>query len=1364
MVRWRMSRAGILNFWCYDEEEFVFEDGKMILRGANGSGKSVTMQSLVPLVLDGDKRPERLDPFGSRDRRMDYYLLGEAEKGHTDRTGYLWIEFYHGQKNIYKTIGIGLRARRGIPQIGFWGFLLEDGRRINYDFYLYDRTFWIERKKKIPLNRKMLEEKISSGGQVVQEQAAYRSMVNKALFNFREEDAYKDLLKLLLELRSPKLSKDFKPSSIYEILTRALPPLQDEELSSLTDVIEDMDQISDSLEELRRHIQALEELERCYNRYNCFLLLEHSREILEENAKYNNYFKQTAAYEETLKQVQERQNHIANELGRTKKELSTIESMLGVIDNSTAMNGQRELDLLETQKSKLDKQFFNVNSRLSDSQGKLKKIFDEVERNRNKLECLFAEQEQSIAELNDLSQVVEFHEHNIYHRLWSQEIPGDEQWIKNWMRDLTNHKKKLISAQATAREEKEASNATAEAEKKLGEASRDRTLVEKEQAEEDGKLETIQQSLKEDIVSWHQNLKLLNIAGDQLRDMLKNLTQMSIKNRNYDTVRRPALETYEHQKQNAVQQLLEVEQQKNIKMEKKCLLEDELQQWKLSKEPEPPRTEGRSFSRHQRKKGLGAPLYEACEFSVGLSEVERARLEATLMQAGILDAWVLPGGNIQLLNPEQEEEIWIKSVHAPEGKTLASVLFPMPSAESGLSEKDILHVLNSIGWWEDEGSRTGEFKEGEIAYISENGRYRLGPLWGSNLSKPRAEYIGVETRRRTKQLEIARLEAELDQIKGEIEKLNGEADRLKEQMRLMQEEVAIFPDDQVLQSQLETLFTLFYRLKEKIESEQKAEEYFRQKLSSWRQMQVKLVEQTSDWSRIKKEPQISEAINFCQDYYGIATGLCSLWIRYRELSKYLQDQTDQQLDLVQMIEKDQEEKQEMENQAGELSVQIDQLQKLMVEMGIEQIRQQIKDLKEQKSQLIGYEDKLNKEAINEAKNIGSAIANVQTSWERVTESRNVLERAIEQWRMEWKLALIPRWKEQIGQATDEKAVVKICRQIIKEYEEEFQQVKKDNMITKLLEELNRGRINLTDYALTKEEGESGRILITSKKDQMNPLTPKELLDELVVLEKEQQALLTDRDRDLYEEIIIGSVGKAIRNRIHRAKDWVGQMDDLMRHQNNSSGLKLSLKWMPLGRKSEDELDTEALVELLMRDAERMEDREIEQVTSHFRARILHAKQEAQEEQTTLRRYIYQLLDYRSWFEFRLEYRKGQQSNYLELTDSKFNALSGGEKAMSMYIPLFAATYARYSDAGKEAPRIISLDEAFAGVDETNMRELFQLLTDMEFDYIMTSQVLWGCYDTVPHLAIYEIYRPKDADIITLFHYRWNGERKVMVDN
>ena len=38
---------------------------KNYFRGTNGSGKSVTTQSFIPLLLDGDKRPSRLDPFGS---------------------------------------------------------------------------------------------------------------------------------------------------------------------------------------------------------------------------------------------------------------------------------------------------------------------------------------------------------------------------------------------------------------------------------------------------------------------------------------------------------------------------------------------------------------------------------------------------------------------------------------------------------------------------------------------------------------------------------------------------------------------------------------------------------------------------------------------------------------------------------------------------------------------------------------------------------------------------------------------------------------------------------------------------------------------------------------------------------------------------------------------------------------------------------------------------------------------------------------------------------------------------------------------------------------------------------------------------
>ena len=68
--RWQANKIGLINFWYYDEQEFPFVKGRMLLRGSNGSGKSVTMQSVVPLLLDGNMSPERLDPFGSRDRKM----------------------------------------------------------------------------------------------------------------------------------------------------------------------------------------------------------------------------------------------------------------------------------------------------------------------------------------------------------------------------------------------------------------------------------------------------------------------------------------------------------------------------------------------------------------------------------------------------------------------------------------------------------------------------------------------------------------------------------------------------------------------------------------------------------------------------------------------------------------------------------------------------------------------------------------------------------------------------------------------------------------------------------------------------------------------------------------------------------------------------------------------------------------------------------------------------------------------------------------------------------------------------------------------------------------------------------------------
>ena len=225
--RLQLNRAGLLNFY-YDNEVFDFTDGKLLLRGSNGSGKSVTMQSLITVLLDGRKSPDRLDPFGSRARKMEDYLLGESGISKLDeRTGYLWLEYKRENSDRYITTGIGLRARRH-STMDFWGFVITDNRRVEVDINLHRQEYSPEEGKEVtaPLTRLELTNRIEPGGRVVRGQREYMELVNRYVFGFESIEAYEDLIKLLIQLRSPKLSKDFKPTVICKSSTSPIRPFR----------------------------------------------------------------------------------------------------------------------------------------------------------------------------------------------------------------------------------------------------------------------------------------------------------------------------------------------------------------------------------------------------------------------------------------------------------------------------------------------------------------------------------------------------------------------------------------------------------------------------------------------------------------------------------------------------------------------------------------------------------------------------------------------------------------------------------------------------------------------------------------------------------------------------------------------------------------------------------------------------------------------------------------------------------------------------------------------------------------------------------------------------------------------------------
>src|SRR5699024_8651309 len=105
-----------------------------------------------------------------------------------------------------------------------------------------------------------------------------------------------------------------------------------------------------------------------------------------------------------------------------------------------------------------------------------------------------------------------------------------------------------------------------------------------------------------------------------------------------------------------------------------------------------------------------------------------------------------------------------------------------------------------------------------------------------------------------------------------------------------------------------------------------------------------------------------------------------------------------------------------------------------------------------------------------------------------------------------------------------------------------------------------------------------------------------------------------------------------------------------------------------------------------------------------------------------------------------------------------------EKAMAMYIPLFTACYSRYLEADESAPYIISLDEAFAGEDDDNISAMFNIVEELQFDYMMISQKLWGDYDTVSALSNYELIRTKNADFVSVIRYKWDGKTRRLLDD
>ena len=1357
--RWEISKIGLINYWWYDEEELQFSQGRMILRGTNGSGKSVTMQSFIPLILDGKKTPERLDPFGNKAKKIEDYVLGYGDDMKEENTSYLYMEFCKKETKNHLSIGIGLRGKRG-QGVKFWGFIIKDGRRIGKDIFLYK-----DPSNKIPLTKLELKNRIGEGGQVVETQKEYEELVNNNVFGFETLEEYEEFIKLLIEIRTPKLSdgKGFRPSTLIEILSNSLRGLSDEDLRPVSESIDNMNKTKEQLQFLKQSKKAIDKIKKHYQTYNEYMIYEKAKKYQEENKKY----------EETL----DSENKLKTDINEQEQELIKLQAEIKELEAQIEAVKTKEESLQNSEGYKLQKQLNEIEENikqtknsLEEKQIKLEK--QELEEIRKQNEVKNAKQEydgykqeyeNKKVELNNQAKEIDYDEY--YFKIDEIEEKLNEPYsFEPFKLDIKRYIEKLENAKKSLQKLKDAEKIYDQAENELQIAKNEKAKQEQEVTKNRLARDEEKAKMQDEMYKWERENEILKLTDEEKTKIAQKIENYG-DGENYDGILEEVRKPYQYIQDEISKELVTIKYEKE-EIEK--TIEEkktEVKEWKEQKDPEPLRSKQVEENRRRLKEAniKFLPFYETVDFKKDIDEKTKGIIETALSDMGILDSLIIPKQDLEkaLSIDSNFTDKYLIANPVEFRHDLTEFLEVDLPENSGISKEQIINTLKTI-LTDDTNSQN---------FINEKGIYQIGLIRGNASKNEEAKYIGKEAKKKYRLKKIEELEEEIAQMQIEKEKKEQDEEKLNNKKEKTKQEFNEFPKKDIIEEKDNNLKVAIQQLQaKKLEIERK-EETLKEKYNTLKEAKLEVDEKTAKLrfaQKLETYEQIIEIANSFKDgiftLENIKNNLVNSYQKNEILNENLEDLISNLDDiryeinhLKAKMRKEEEKKKAIEEvlqkQGGNINEQIQECARLMKELPdirVEKLKQEerIKTiLKQQNEKIIEIQENLLK-----AKN-----------------KKEIAKAIFEQ---EAKLGYISLNEEE----TNKKA-----KEIVKRYSEFAKSNQGSNIYyNNLSTQVRENYEYLVDYNLTIENifveeisedtnSEIRALLQTRaraditcfvKGRKVNFLTLSEEVDETI---KETESLIEEDDRQLFEEILTNTVGRKIRDRIYHAKAWVRSMNELMETIDTSSKLSFSLNWKPKQATDETEMDTKELVDILNADTKILRQEEITKVANHFRSKFAKAETKVKEMggATAFHDIIKETLDYRTWFEFQVSYKKGNDSKR-ELTNNAFFKLSGGEKAMAMYIPLFASVTAKFYSAKEMAPRIISLDEAFAGVDDTNIRDMFRILTKLELEYIINSQVLWGEYDTIPSLAINELISDPETKIVTVIRYHWDGKKREFV--
>ncbi|MFJ8954924.1 TIGR02680 family protein [Streptomyces sp. NPDC102381] len=1377
-IRFKPTRAGVIGLWDYTDEEFVFADGRLVLRGHNGSGKTKALEVLFPLVLDGVLDARRLDPFSGEERTMKSNLL---YKGQDSAYGYVWMEFARTtpDREILEavTVGIGMRVTKAMSTPAKFFFVTDS--RVGTDFGLLDSASRPLRESAL---RKLLGDKALFGTA-----ETYRDKIDERLFGLGRE-RYSQLVNLLLQLRRPLLAKDLDPAKVSATLTAGLRPVDEELVLQAARDFENLAEIQALLNALTGADTAVRNFLREYTSY----LRIHARHRVDQVIER---VEATAAHcEKITKTVTDRD--------AAKRELRTAEQDKNRADQLCSALDAR---LTEYQNHDAIKQQTGLRE-LRDRVGTERNSVAESERHLNRaqdhLATLHQEANRVVRRHDELQQAASRHTHalvnaarrcGILHDGEHLEVGAElDTYIAGQIAarrsDLDNVHKHLAAFEGAAKdqegEQERCDGARSEMQEVEGESATAQDTL-------NTACEAAARDLNDHLHRWTgagDTVVLVTEDGDALRTALGAAAESGAA---------PLSEVFhactDRRRSKALAHVEELKRKYNDTAN--ALTSQEEDRAKVASEADdaPPPSDLRPANRAGRP---GAALWQLVRFAEHVPDHHAAALEGALYAAGLLTSWLHPDPAFtdQALR-SRSADAYLRPLppqQRPTGPTLADLL--VVEDQEHVSAATVQTVLASIAVT-DEVPTTNSATSATPS-VSTDSHFCLGIQLGTH-PKDRPEYIGA-TARAARRLE-------------RLHQLDASISALQEQLAGI--------EDQQLQA-IEAL-TDFDRARHELPRAQAITEAARKVAVTAEKLAGARRRLTEAGKRLdsaiarahEKNRQLRHAATAAHlpaERTALATvtqALDEFTEAGKELSNCREQAEAAARDISGRNEIIEEHTQSCTEQAAALHQRKDDLavlaerlstQEATLEAPLQEILQQISEAEQQITEARKVRDRARQEAQDQRDRLltaNNALEFVRDALSTAVGEQVRAALTLEPYARPDLLGLLDTQADTVWLPTDmwpasEDTVHRLMDSLTTSAADvtgaDAARSILPTAVTSLIYTLDaatQGRpvtTSLLKSATTKistaittleaalQESDQGYLLewepvgdiiLARVTDGEGPAPVADFGRRLAEHLADQSVLLEDKERTVLEDGLLTGLAQQIHDRTVAARDLVASMDADTRARPMSSGTTVGITWIVSDTLTDSQ---RAINKLLDKDASALGPTGLAELRSHLRGQI-RAKAAASGSKQNYQQVIAEVLDYRDWrkFELRLfrasmseqEKRKGEL-----LTKAKHSLMSGGEKSASIHLPLFAAAHAQYSSAYATCPRLIALDEAFAGIDEQYRPDLLALTAKFDLDLFMTGYDLWITYPQVPQISHYDMKHDEASHTVSAMLLVWDGEQ------